>query len=1374
MLHQYSYDNKSEQSRSYGMRDKLWLEARARIYDTLQLKSCCNNTAITAACMSLLSRCKRNHARSRRNSPSMDCMVTFGELGVHGGRWACMAVHGGRWTCLGMHGGRWACMEVVGRAWALLVGRRACMATYQVAGRAWRPVHSGTSNPPSLAHKPPSKHTSISKKENLGRPIDSQRSKRKGHVSLRKAHVTVLGQRNMNINSPASVSRPPTSKLNPSSHAVVVIAPDATPVIPGTAPTPPFHLSYTDSGLEGPFKLPDVDLLIPNAVDSFAAKELILFLHPELSLPSFYGCLNFPNSFRIEAIRWILALLCLQHHVPRSVSLKTRPVGRVNACDFPPSPAWLLKECSVVRPEPPVAITRSYPRVELVLVQRIFQIRVDPTRLNSWKLKFESDQKGIKCSIVGAQKHRSGMKTLAGSVAVGNSLYRFSTDWRPLGRLCGSENLSWVGSQCPSPVYSPFLVTFVYASPHAAKWKACWSYLRSLTSISTTSWIIIGDFNATLYTEDRQGCALSSTPDTAFRDLVYDCNLYDLGYHGPGFTWFRNNCYVRLDRALGNTAWLESFPLSSVKHLNRMKPDHRPILLSLSSAPPPRHSPPFRYLSGWSLHSDFELFVHDNWDLSLPIAESIANFTAAARNTKFYHSKASIRRRQNKIHSLKLANGDWCFNDATLREEAVSFFSHLFAPPDPVSGVYHTSGCFPRISDLSGPSLTDCPREDEIKAALFAMSPLKAPGFDGLHAHFYQKNWDIVKPSICRMVEMVFRSTQVDSSILRTILLINIIMLGISSPEIQIQWNGLLSHSFITGKGIRQGDPLSPYLFNLTMERLGHTISTHVSSDDLILYAKADMVNVALLESTLETFGMYSGHAVNKQKTTFFFSPNTALDVRNAICSKLGYCEVTHFGKYLGVPCRSVIKLKAWFVDLFGGSNASSSRIVNWDALCQPLNHGGLGIQMMRVQNFALLFKICNALIQSPTALWITILREKYKLTTLSPDSNSKSCCSPLWRSLASIWPLFHRHIAWSLGNGETARLWHDLWVPLLGMLSAHASPLATLVNDLKVYDVVLPDASKYGLASFFDHSLDTWLLSNLQSRAVCTETQGPWNVLFFISSVAAMEKQEQPLPPNPATSTMAAARCWLFLPQYGWRSFNLRGLRNSEGTCLFAFRRYVGCITVLEVELWGILVGLQFTWQQGCERVVVQTDSNEALSFLSPPSVDSSLALVRAITTLYNKPWFIECKKIYHESDAAVYFIAKMDTPLDGSPVIIDSSPSPLAAVLCRDISGPPYLCLSESLPALFEKSKAYHEGLTRAIKDNTSIGQETNRKDLETKSDGVGPYQIDAMAEFRSVMMKKNKSYQQDVWLREVAKPSNKGVSHASDHHRIWLTLA
>ncbi|KAE8707474.1 F-box protein [Hibiscus syriacus] len=49
---------------------------------------------------------------------------------VVGRAWACMeVVHGRAWRSLGS----WACMEV-------LVGVRACMATYQVAGRAWRPI----------------------------------------------------------------------------------------------------------------------------------------------------------------------------------------------------------------------------------------------------------------------------------------------------------------------------------------------------------------------------------------------------------------------------------------------------------------------------------------------------------------------------------------------------------------------------------------------------------------------------------------------------------------------------------------------------------------------------------------------------------------------------------------------------------------------------------------------------------------------------------------------------------------------------------------------------------------------------------------------------------------------------------------------------------------------------------------------------------------------------------------------------------------------------------------------------------------------------------------------------------------------------------
>lgn len=66
------------------------------------------------------------------------------------------------------------------------------------------------------------------------------------------------------------------------------------------------------------------------------------------------------------------------------------------------------------------------------------------------------------------------------------------------------------------------------------------------------------------------------------------------------------------------------------------------------------------------------------------------------------------------------------------------------------------------------------------------------------------------------------RDTLLDAGLLGS--LVGTIMCCVFSSSIQLLWNGNLSEEFVPSRGLRQGDPLSPYLFVLGVEKLGHLI----------------------------------------------------------------------------------------------------------------------------------------------------------------------------------------------------------------------------------------------------------------------------------------------------------------------------------------------------------------------------------------------------------------------------------------------------------------------------------------------------------------------------------------------------------------------
>ncbi|CAN1157947.1 hypothetical protein LINPERHAP2_LOCUS21850 [Linum perenne] len=87
----------------------------------------------------------------------------------------------------------------------------------------------------------------------------------------------------------------------------------------------------------------------------------------------------------------------------------------------------------------------------------------------------------------------------------------------------------------------------------------------------------------------------------------------DSGFVGPKFTWFRRTLKERLDRCLGNAIWFNLFLDSTTYHIERLKSDHRPILVRTLKLSSQNLNPrPFRFNAAWFGHENFTEFFDQN------------------------------------------------------------------------------------------------------------------------------------------------------------------------------------------------------------------------------------------------------------------------------------------------------------------------------------------------------------------------------------------------------------------------------------------------------------------------------------------------------------------------------------------------------------------------------------------------------------------------------------------------------------------------------------------------------------------------------------------------------------------------------------------
>ncbi|XP_068497985.1 uncharacterized protein [Phaseolus vulgaris] len=288
--------------------------------------------------------------------------------------------------------------------------------------------------------------------------------------------------------------------------------------------------------------------------------------------------------------------------------------------------------------------------------------------------------------------------------------------------------------------------------------------------------------------------------------------------------------------------------------------------------------------------------------------------------------------------------------------------------------------------------------------------------------------------------------------------------------------NGCPTKEFFPMKGLRQGDPLAPFLFLLVAEGLAK-VSRMAEEKNLIdsLEVGRDRVKVNMLQYVDDTLFFCEANTksiFNIKAILQCFELASRLRV-NFVKSRIGGMGLSHgslrsfanilkrdvMGSpfvYLGLPVggshkrsdfwNGVIekvktRLSRWKDKLVRiqrdflwgwGSEGRKIAWTSWEKVCKPRELGGLGIIDLKTFNVALLGKWIWRLGSDKDGLWKEILVSKYGGWRSLREEEKSSRCSLWWKDLKKVWVLegwgssFEEGISWKVGDGN------DLYQALL------------------------------------------------------------------------------------------------------------------------------------------------------------------------------------------------------------------------------------------------------------------------------------------------------------------------------------------------------
>ncbi|KAL0308093.1 UNVERIFIED_CONTAM: putative mitochondrial protein [Sesamum calycinum] len=297
----------------------------------------------------------------------------------------------------------------------------------------------------------------------------------------------------------------------------------------------------------------------------------------------------------------------------------------------------------------------------------------------------------------------------------------------------------------------------------------------------------------------------------------------------------------------------------------------------------------------------------------------------------------------------------------------------------------------------------------------------------------------------------------------------------ISTASFSVSLNGSIYGFFKGGRGLRQGDPISPYLFVLVMEIWNTLLRRRVQNapqfqhhwkckelglvtlcfaDDVLLFCKAHIPSIKVLTDALSEFATLSGLKVNPAKSQTILS-RAVQQERQQILATVGFQEGSLPVKYLGIPltssrltisdCRPLIdkvdiRLAGW-----QHQNLSyAGRLQLIKSVLSTLHTYWASVFILPKGVLKLLEKKMRAFLWQGSSgrgnakvAWDQLCKPKEEgglgIRTIPASTHNNLDIQSRsrfvgWKKMLKLRPILQRGVTYKVGDGSSFSLWQDIW----------------------------------------------------------------------------------------------------------------------------------------------------------------------------------------------------------------------------------------------------------------------------------------------------------------------------------------------------------